>query len=253
VTYVGGRLGRGVGGWVVTPNMDVMRRLASNAGLLAEMATADLVVAEGASLVWASQLAGTPLPGRVVGSDLIESLSAALASDGRSVFVLGGEQAVDSGYGESARIAAALAATYPGLRIAGHASAPAADAAGADAARAAAGEDAALDEVCAEIIESKPDMVYVGLGFPHQERVIVRLRGHLPGAWFLGCGEALRSIGSDQSRATRWLRQARLAWLRRLTQDPAGLSRRYLRDEAPYAARLLGAAGRARLNRRRGR
>jgi N-acetylglucosaminyldiphosphoundecaprenol N-acetyl-beta-D-mannosaminyltransferase len=88
--------------------------------------------------------------------------------------------------------------------------------------------------------------VYVGIGFPRQERVISRLRAELPTAWFLGCGAAVNFVAGDQRRAPRWMQRAGLEWAHRLTGEPGRLAGRYLRHDAPYAARLLAGAWSAR-------
>ncbi|WP_426508003.1 WecB/TagA/CpsF family glycosyltransferase [Dactylosporangium sp. McL0621] len=93
VARVLGALERGRGGWIVTPNVDILRQVARDAALRAQLSAADLVVADGAPLVWAARLAGRALPARVAGSDLIWSLSRGLAEHGGSVFVLGGTPA----------------------------------------------------------------------------------------------------------------------------------------------------------------
>src|SRR5688572_11873303 len=59
------------GGWVVTPNLEILRRWASEPEIAALCSQADLVVADGMAIVWAARLQGTPLPERVAGSDLI--------------------------------------------------------------------------------------------------------------------------------------------------------------------------------------
>ncbi|MFG2038271.1 WecB/TagA/CpsF family glycosyltransferase [Dactylosporangium sp. NPDC048998] len=78
------------------------------------------------------------------------------------------------------RAAARLAAACPGLRIAGAHCPPF----GFDR------RTRALRTICARVIKAKPQMVYVGIGFPRQEHLIVSLRAELPSTWFLGCGVA---------------------------------------------------------------
>ncbi|GAB3863720.1 WecB/TagA/CpsF family glycosyltransferase [Dactylosporangium cerinum] len=118
VSHVRSALARGEGGWIVTPNVDILRHVSRDPQLRAQLREADLVVADGTPLVWAARLAGWNLPARVAGSDLIWSLSRALAADGGSVFVLGGTPAADGPDG-AYRAAAVLADTCPGLRVAG--------------------------------------------------------------------------------------------------------------------------------------
>src|SRR5690242_11049256 len=125
VARVRGAVERGAGGRIVTPNVDILRMVREDRALRSIVARADLVLADGAPLVWAAQLAGTPLPERVSGSSLIWSLSAGLARDRRSVYVLGGLPARRPGLASGAhRATTVLADAYPGLRIAGFASPP---------------------------------------------------------------------------------------------------------------------------------
>jgi N-acetylglucosaminyldiphosphoundecaprenol N-acetyl-beta-D-mannosaminyltransferase len=229
VAHVRRALDRGAGGRIVTPNVDILRQATRDAAVRADLAGADLVVADGAPLVWAARLAGTPVPERVAGADLIWSLSGGLAEDGRSIYLLGGEPEIQIRREGAHRAAIELSRRYPRLRIAGHAS----PRYGFDAI------PAELDAVCAELVEAKPDLVFVGLGFPRQERIITRLRPELPGAWFLGCGAAINFVAGDVRRAPEAFQKSGLEWLHRLATEPRRLAKRYLRHDAPFAGRLL--------------
>jgi N-acetylglucosaminyldiphosphoundecaprenol N-acetyl-beta-D-mannosaminyltransferase len=211
-------LDRGEGGRILTPNVDILRQRPT-----AYAADATLVVADGMPLVWASRLAGTPLPERVPGSSLIWSLSRGLAADRRSVYLLGGAPGTPSG---AARAATALALACPGLRVAGQSPSYGFD----------------VDEVARTVVEAGPDLVFVGLGYPLQEEVISVLRPLLPAAWFLGCGAAINFVAGDCARAPGWMQRGGLEWLYRLGSEPRRLAGRYLRHDAPYAARLLANA-----------
>lgn len=249
VATVCAALERGEGGRIVTPNVDILRLAAADPAVRGYLDDATLLVADGMPLVWASRLAGAPLPERVPGSSLIWSLSYHLGRAGRSVYLLGGDpdagdRALDAGgtalgAGGGRRAAAVLAAACPGLRIAGSASPPY----GFDR------DPARFAEVCAAVVEAKPDLVFVGLGFPKQERVVDALRPELPLSWFLGCGAAITFVAGDRPRAPGWLQRAGLEWVWRLAGDPRRLAGRYLRRDAPYAVRLLAAAAARRLPR----
>jgi N-acetylglucosaminyldiphosphoundecaprenol N-acetyl-beta-D-mannosaminyltransferase len=185
------------------------------------------------TLVWASKLSGSPLPERVAGSSLIHSLSAGLGLDGRSIFVLGGAPATDDSTPDgAARAAAKLLADCPGLRLAGTTCPPF----GFDE------DPMTYADVCAKVADARPDLVFVGLGYPRQERVITRLRADLPQAWFLGCGAAVNFVAGDVERAPRWMQRTGLEWAHRLGTEPRRLASRYLRHDAPYALRLLAQA-----------
>src|ERR1700740_1630767 len=80
----------GRGGYVMTPNLDNLHALTRDPDLMDRALGAELRVADGMPLLWASRIKGRPLPGRVAGSDLIVSLAEAIARTGSSLFLLGG-------------------------------------------------------------------------------------------------------------------------------------------------------------------
>jgi N-acetylglucosaminyldiphosphoundecaprenol N-acetyl-beta-D-mannosaminyltransferase len=223
----------GHGGWVMPVNLEVLRLTTRSASDHELVTGADVVVADGQPLVWASRLQGTPLPDRVSGSNLIWSLTEGAARAGRSIFLLGG----DPGAAEEA--AERLTTRNPGLRVAGLYCPP-------------FGFEHDSDER-ARIVETvraaAPDVVFVGLGFPKQEQVIGELRPHLPGAWFMSVGISINFVAGYVQRAPRWMHGLGIEWLHRLAQEPRRLTRRYLLHGLPFAARLLAGSARARTRR----
>jgi N-acetylglucosaminyldiphosphoundecaprenol N-acetyl-beta-D-mannosaminyltransferase len=235
VAVVREALASGRGGRIITPNIDILRRAQTKDQVRAVLPDADLVVADGMPLVWASRLSGAPLPERVAGSSLIWSLSAGLGRDNRSVFVIGGRPGSAGRPDGAARAAHRLIERSPGLRIAGSLCPP----------HGFEQDSQAYARVCATVAEARPDLVFVGLGFPKQELVISRLRERLPYTWFIGCGAAVNFVAGDVDRAPRWMQRTGLEWAHRLGTEPRRLAARYLRHDAPYAVKLLaGAAAR---------
>ncbi|GAB2946992.1 WecB/TagA/CpsF family glycosyltransferase [Nonomuraea fastidiosa] len=233
---VAAALEAGRGGHIVTPNVDICRAASADPALRALIGSADLVVADGMPLVWAARLLGTPVPERVTGADLIWSLSGLAAGRGWPVYLLGG------GPPEVAeRAADRLAGACPGLRVCGAYAPPY----GFD--RTPEG----VAEVRVKVVAAAPRLVFVGLGFPRQDLLIADLRRELPGAWFLGCGAAIAFAAGTVARAPLWVRRAGLEWAFRLVSEPGRLARRYLVDDLPFAARLLGGCLAARLRHRR--
>lgn len=208
----------GRGGWIVTPNVDICRQASRDPEARALIARASVVVADGMPLVWASRLGSEPLPERVAGASLIFSLSAAAAAGGRSVYLLGGEPGVPD------KAAAELKTRYPGLRVAGTDAPP-------------PGFD--LDEVRERLAAARPDIVFAGLGFPKQERVIAAVAPGLPETWFVGCGAAIPFAAGALRRAPERVQRAGLEWAWRLASEPRRLFRRYLMEDLPFALRLL--------------
>ncbi len=218
--------GAGRGGWVITPNLDHMRRAASDDEFRTMLVEADLVVADGMPLIWASRLQGTPLPERVAGSSLVWSLAQAASKTGRSLYLLGG----DPGVAEQA--ARMLVIRYPDLRIAG-----------TDCPEVGFDKDPeSIEKVLKKVLDAGPDFVYVALGSPKQERLIQRARVGLPHVWWLGVGISLSFIAGDVRRAPRWVQKIGLEWVHRLLQEPGRLAKRYLIHGLPFAVRLLSGA-----------
>ena len=234
VAVVRDALANGRGGRIITPNVDILRRAATDPQAKRHLDNADLIVADGMPLVWASRLGGRPLPERVAGSSLIWSLSDGLGRDRRSVFVVGGTPATRDRADGATRAAARLCAECPGLRIAGTVSPE----------FGFERDESAFERFCADVARAEPDLVFVGLGFPKQEIVIERLRALLPATWFVGCGAAVNFVAGDVHRAPLWMQRTGLEWAHRLGTEPRRLAGRYLRHDAAYALRLLARAPR---------
>lgn len=224
-------LERGEGGLIVTVNLDHVRRCEHDERYRGLVGRAEIVVADGMPLVWASRVQGTSLPERVAGSDLVWSLCEAASARRRSVFLLGG----DPGTAEEA--AMVLEKKYPGLRVCG-VMAPE---------RGFEHDPVQMDEIEAALVEALPDVVFVALGSPKQEYLAERLRDAVPRAWFIGCGISLSFVAGRVKRAPRWVQRVGLEWLHRLMQEPSRLARRYLADGLPYAAVLIAGAARERI------
>lgn len=217
------KLRSGKGGWVATHNLDHLRRLRMDPSFAALCATASIRTADGKPLLWAAKLRGTPLPERVAGSDLTVTLTAAAAKEGRSIFLLGGN------CGTAEKCAEVLKAQHPELHIAGIACPK-------PGFEKNSAEMKALKE---QLLAAKPDIVYVALGSPKQERLIGQLIPLLPQTWFLGIGISLSFITGEVQRAPQWMQTTGLEWAHRLGQEPRRLFKRYLIDGVPFAAKLL--------------
>ena len=216
----------GIGGWIVTPNVDHLRIISERPDLLATVNQASLKIADGMPLIWASRVQGTPLPERVTGAGLTASLTAAASKAGASVFLLGG----NPGDGEAA--AAVLRRSNPGLKIAGIICPP----------LGFESDSLQMTEIANALRSAKPDLVYACFGFPKDPLVISALRPCLPAAWFLGLGGSLAIVSGRTRRAPRWMQRAGMEWLWRLGLEPRRLFRRYIVEDIPFAIRLLSNA-----------
>jgi N-acetylglucosaminyldiphosphoundecaprenol N-acetyl-beta-D-mannosaminyltransferase len=216
-------LSRGEGGWVVTANLDHLRRLRSDPDYAALCRQSSLVVADGMPLIWAAALQGTPLPERVAGSSMIDTLSAKAGEAGRSIFLLGGAP------GTAETAARILQQRYAGLHVAGmHCPPPGFEQ-----------DPSEWQAITDKLQQARPDIVFVALGSPKQERLIERMRPMLPETWWLGVGVSFSFVAGHVHRAPPWMQRLGLEWVHRLAQEPRRLARRYLVEGVPFAVELL--------------
>jgi UDP-N-acetyl-D-mannosaminuronic acid transferase (WecB/TagA/CpsF family) len=96
---------------VATVNLQFLSTAARDQAFLEVVRAADIVVADGMPLVWYTRTAGTPVPERITGHDLLHRCAALAAERGYSVAFLGAEPEVQE------RAAAALRERYPGIAI----------------------------------------------------------------------------------------------------------------------------------------
>ena len=233
-----GELECGRGGTALTLNLDDLHRCGGDLTYRATVAEADLALAGGMPLVWASRLAGTPLPERVAGDGLVTGVAAGAARAGRRAFVLGGESRRRPGV--VAEAADELRRRVPRLNVVGH-----------YAVRAGFEFDAGkVAEVVERLRGARPDVVFVAMDTPRQELLINQVRRCLPGAWWLGVGGSFDFLTGHAPRAPRWMRRSGLEWAYRLARDPRGLFRRYVVVGAPFAGRLMTSAAAGGLRRR---
>lgn len=217
----------GAGHWTITANLDHIRRYHRNPTERSLIDEADLVVADGMPLIWASRLSGQRLPQRVSGSNMVWSICQAAREREQSIFLLGGDPGV------AKRAARVFLERYPGLRIAGTACPP-------FGFEHDAGE---LARIRTQVSDADPDIVFVALGFPKQDLLIRLLRDALPSASLLGVGISLSYATGELSRAPDWVCRLGLEWAYRFTQEPTRrLARRYLIDGLPFAVTLLAHA-----------
>lgn len=223
-------LAEGRGGWVLTPNVELVQQASQDPDICALYGRADLRVPDGSPLLWMARLAGHPFPERVAGSDLVWLLAEQAARTGRSLFLLGGDEGIAAAASER------FEARYPGLVVAGH-----------FAPQVSVPPTPEQIEAVGEILgASQPDLVFVAFGSPKTEYLIDALRGRFPRTWWLGCGISLSFVTGDVERAPIWLQRIGLEWLHRMLQEPRRLAGRYLTRNLPFALRGLARALRGR-------
>lgn len=224
----------------VTANLHYAMLCDSHARLGEVNERAALVVADGAPLVWASRLRGTPVPERVAGSDLIFDLCERAAARGHRVFFLGGAP----GVGEEA--ARRLTARFPGLQVVGTIAPPFRELTAAE-----------HEELLAQIRAARPDLLMVAFGQPKGEYWLLENLDRLGVPVGVQLGASIDFAAGRVSRAPRWVQKIGMEWFYRMSLEPARLGPRYarnalflgrmtLRDLAEMAVRRPGPRGEAR-------
>ncbi|NEO86985.1 MAG: WecB/TagA/CpsF family glycosyltransferase [Spirulina sp. SIO3F2] len=213
----------GRGGWVVTPNLDYIRRAQKDDEFLELCQSANLSLADGMPLVWASKLLKNPLPERVAGSNLITSLSCAAARHGHTIYLIGGDS------GTAAAAAEVLKQRCPGLEVVGIDPMP----------PGFEKTPNAMEQLIKDLQEKQPAIVFVALGSPKEEMMCRNLSRHLPNMWFLAVGISYSYLCGRIKRAPIWMQNCGLEWFYRLLTEPRRLVRRYLVEGIPFAIIFL--------------
>lgn len=183
---------------------------------------AGLVTPDGMPLVWLSRLRGHPHVERVYGPDLMLACCAASIGKGYRHFLYGG------GPGVPERLADRLMARFPGLKVVGTWSPPFRELTSSEE-----------QDVVSRIAATRPDIVWVGLSTPKQERWMARFVSRVPAAVLIGVGAAFDLHAGLKKQAPRWLQRAGLEWLFRLSTEPRRLWRRYLVNNPAFVWRIL--------------
>lgn len=182
-----------------------------------QLARMDWVFIDGIGMRIAGRLLGQQVRDNVNGTDLFPPLCAALARDGRRLYLLGARPGVAAAAAEWA------VARFPGLQIAG-----------CRDGYFAADEEATIVE---EIRRAHTDVLLVALGAPRQEAWIDRNAIACGTTIAIGVGGLFDYYSGRIPRAPRWMRRAGLEWLFRLIQEPGRLWRRYLVGNFIFLAR----------------
>jgi N-acetylglucosaminyldiphosphoundecaprenol N-acetyl-beta-D-mannosaminyltransferase len=199
--------------------------------MLAALRGSTLVVPDGMPLVWASNLLGESLTDRVYGPELMQRYSDRCVERGHRVWLYGGRD-----QGSLVQLALSMRRRHPGISIVGGYSPPFRP--------LTEGEEANL---VTQINEARPDVLWVGIGVPKQEKWMARMRGRLDVPVMCGVGAAFDFHSGRVPMAPGWMQDRGLEWIYRMGQEPRRLLRRYLTTNP----RFVGAFARQYVSERR--
>jgi N-acetylglucosaminyldiphosphoundecaprenol N-acetyl-beta-D-mannosaminyltransferase len=180
--------------------------------MLAALRGATLVVPDGMPLVWAANSLGEQLEDRVYGPELMLRYSDRCAERGHRVWLYGGRD-----QGSLVQLALSMRRRHPGIKVVGGYSPPFRP-------LTAEEEDAVVDQ----INDGKPDVLWVGIGVPKQEKWMARMRDRLDVPVMCGVGAAFDFHAGRVPQAPGWMQEHGLEWIYRIAQEPRRLLPRYL-------------------------
>jgi N-acetylglucosaminyldiphosphoundecaprenol N-acetyl-beta-D-mannosaminyltransferase len=169
-----------------------------------------LTTPDGMPTVWLSRWAGAKNTSRVYGPDLMATICGVGAAEGWKMYFYGSSPGVPEEVGRR------LQERYPGLEVVGTWSPPFRPLSPA--------EDASAVQA---INDAKPDVVWVGLSTPKQERWMAAHRESLEASVLIGVGAAFDQCAGLIRRAPSWMQRSGLEWAFRLIEEPRRLWRRY--------------------------
>jgi N-acetylglucosaminyldiphosphoundecaprenol N-acetyl-beta-D-mannosaminyltransferase len=181
---------------------------------------AAFTVPDGQPLAWAMRALGHDIDSRVYGPELMARACARAAKSGQRHYLYGGRD-------QSAlfKLTLRLRQRFPGLRIVGGYSPPFRDL-----------TEAELDAIAADVNRARPDVVWVGIGVPKQEKWMAAMRDRLDAPVLIGVGAAFDFHAGLVPQAPPWMQRHGLEWLFRLKQEPRRLWKRYARHNPRFVA-----------------
>lgn len=182
-----------------------------------------LCTPDGMPMVWAGKLAGHREMRRVYGPDLMLEVCAWSETSGARHFFYGGADGVAGVLVEK------LKARFPKLAVAGAYTPPF---------RPLTGEE--VKQLQEQIAEARPDIFWVGLSTPKQEKFMAEFLPKLDTTVMIGVGAAFDFHSGRVRQAPRWMQRSGLEWFYRLCCEPRRLAKRYLRNNPRFVLKFLG-------------
>ena len=184
--------------YVVTPNPEFILAAEKDADFRQVLNSADLVIPDGIGVVYSAKILGTPLKERVPGIEFAADMLAQLDQMGGRLYLLGAKPGVAQEAGRR------ILERHPNIVLCGTHDGYFKD------------EEAVLLEVAA----ARPDLLFVCLGAPKQEKWMARWGRHTGARLAIGLGGALDVFAGTVERAPESWRKLGLEWAYRLKKEP---------------------------------
>jgi exopolysaccharide biosynthesis WecB/TagA/CpsF family protein len=208
-----------------TANGNVLSTYGRNPAFREALAKADAIAADGMSVLWGARIfAGRSIPERAATTDLFHDIAKTAEDHGLSMFLFGATEEMN------ARAVEEVRRLYPRLKIAGS--------------RNGYFQQGEEDRIIAEIVGTKPDIVWVGMGVPRQEIFVATHLEKFTGVtWVKTCGGLYDFLAGHHQRAPAWMRRSGLEWAFRTIKEPRRLFWRYATTNVHAIYRMAIASG----------
>ena len=182
-----------------------------------------LCTPDGMPMVWLGKLNGQTAMSRVYGPDLMLEICRWSETSGCRHFFYGGAPGVAEELRER------LTARFPALIVAGCFTPPFRP--------LTAAEELDLQQT---IRAARPDIMWVGLSTPKQEKFMAEYLSKLEVTLMVGVGAAFDFHSGRVRQSPRWMQRSGLEWFYRLCQEPRRLARRYLKNNPLFVLKIAG-------------
>jgi N-acetylglucosaminyldiphosphoundecaprenol N-acetyl-beta-D-mannosaminyltransferase len=210
-------------GYVCVTGVHGVMEAQRDAALRGILNRAFLNTPDGMPMVWVGWLEGFRDMDRVYGPDLMFRVCEFTRDKAYTHYLYGGAEGVAPALKQK------LESRFPGLKIVGTYTPPF---------RSLNEREEA--DLRREISALKPDILWVGLSTPKQEKFMEAYRTKLEVTLMFGVGAAFDFHAGRVRQAPRWMQRSGLEWLFRLGCEPRRLWRRYLKNNPLFALRILG-------------
>jgi len=216
---------RGQPGYVCLANVHGVMEAQRDPELLRGFNRAVINAPDGMPLTWIGRLQGFAHMDRVFGPDFMMEICRLSGKRGYRHFLYGGKPGV------AEELSVRLQSKFPGLKIVGTLTPPFRDLTPEEE-----------QEYARQIAQAKPQILWVGLGAPKQERFMAQYVHLFNVPLMIGVGAAFDFHTGRISDCPHWIKRAGLQWLHRLTQEPGRLWKRYLLNNPAFLWRCLANA-----------
>lgn len=200
VTLLTNRIAEKQKTFVVTANPEIVMKANEDEALMSYIQQATFVTADGIGVVKASRKLGTPLPERVTGFDTMVELLKIGNEKGYKIYLLGAQEETIN------KAVKKISQDYPNVKVVGYHHGY---------------FDWEHNTIADEAASLKPDIIFVALGAPRQEKWIAENMDKFSHGVFIGVGGSFDVIAGTVKRAPKAWQKLNLEWLYRLIQQPS--------------------------------